>query len=86
MKKIITFLLCYNIVLSAAACTKADRPDNIDNSSQPGVSETVPTESEPENEIYYEIEKFDDTTSKYYVYGEDGLLLYKKTVRQSTVR
>ena len=75
MKRIITFLLCLNIVLSAAACTKADRPDNIDNSSQPGVSETVPTESEPENEIYYEIEKFDDTTSKYYIYGEDGTVL-----------
>ena len=44
MKKIFTFLLCLNIVLSAAACTKADRPDNIDNSSQPGVSETVPGE------------------------------------------
>ena len=75
MKKIITLLLCLNIVLSAAACAKVDRPDNIDNSSQPGVSETVPTESEPENEIYYEIEKFDDTTSKYYVYGEDGTVL-----------
>ena len=70
MKKIITFLLCLNIVLSAAACAKIDRPDDIDNGSLPSVSE-----SEPENEIYYEIEKFDDTTSKYYVYGEDGTVL-----------
>jgi hypothetical protein len=40
MKKIITFLLCLNIVLSAVACAPSDRPDDIDNSSQPGVSET----------------------------------------------
>ena len=39
MKRIITFLLCLNIVLSAAACAKVDRPDDIDNGSLPSASE-----------------------------------------------
>ena len=48
MKKIITFLLCLNIVLSAAACAKVDRPDNINDSSLPSISESEPIESESE--------------------------------------
>ena len=40
MKKIIAFLLCLNIVLSAAACAKIDRPDDIDSDTTPTVSET----------------------------------------------
>ena len=52
MKKIITFLLCLNIVLSAAACAKIDRPDDIDNSSQPEVSETEVKPNDPEEELY----------------------------------
>ena len=52
MKKIITFLLCLNIVLSAAACAKIDRPDDIDNGSQPSVSETEVKPNDPEEELY----------------------------------
>ncbi len=70
MKKIIAFLLCLCIVLSAAACAPSDRPDDIDNSSEPSISVT-----KPEEKIYYEIKKVDDTTSKYYVYGKDGTVL-----------
>ena len=80
MKKIITFLLCLNIVLSAAACAKIDRPDNIDNSSQPEISETEPAESDTEPDIdepttvkeYFKIEKLDDSSSKFYIYDKNG--------------
>ena len=56
MKKIIAFLLCLNIVLSAAACAKVDRPDDIDNSSQPNISETEPDDIKKKSdaELYTE--------------------------------
>ena len=52
MKRIITFLLCLNIVLSAAACAKVDRPDDIDSESLPSASESEPKPNDPEEELY----------------------------------
>ena len=46
MKKIIAFLLCLNIVISAAACAEGNRPDDINNGFQPNVSEPE-TEDKP---------------------------------------
>ena len=58
MKKIIAFLLCLNIVLSAAACAPSDRPDDIDNGSLPSVSESEPRSEKnskrPDAELYSE--------------------------------
>ena len=47
MKKLIAFLLCLNIVLSAAACSQRDRHDDIDNGSEPIASESEPDIDEP---------------------------------------
>lgn len=56
MKKIIAFLLCLGIVLSVAACVPSDRPDDIDNGSQPSISETEPENdsNKSEAELYRE--------------------------------
>jgi hypothetical protein len=80
MKKIITFLLCLNIVLSAVACTPGDRPNDIDKGSEPSISESEPDASEGGPDVdepvtvkeYYKIEKLDDSSSRFYIYDKNG--------------